>query len=87
MIGANGKGKSHYCGSLQALKLLTAKGNGDIMLMKAFYAQHQLEALNVNDTILEEMKACGSQMTELELRSLLGCFLFSGDDADKKSKY
>lgn len=32
------------------------------------------------------MKECGSQMTELELRGLLGCFLFSGDDADKKIK-
>jgi ATP-binding cassette subfamily F protein 3 len=45
-----------------------------------------LEALNVNNTILDEMKECGSQMTELELRGLLGCFLFSGDDADKKIK-
>ena len=54
---------------------------------ESFYAQHQLEALNINNTILEEMKECGSQMTELELRSLLGCFLFSGDDVEKKIKY
>src|SRR3569833_4472137 len=52
----------------------------------AFYAQHQLEALNINQTIIDEMKGAGSQKTELELRSLLGCFLFSGDDADKKIK-
>ncbi len=32
------------------------------------------------------MKECGSNKTDLELRSLLGCFLFSGDDADKKIK-
>jgi len=31
-------------------------------------------------------RMCGSQKTELELRTLLGCFLFSGDDADKKIK-
>jgi len=30
------------------------------------------------------MKECGSQKTELELRTLLGCFLFSGDEVDKK---
>jgi len=42
--------------------------------------------LNVNNTILDEMKECGSQMNELELRGLLGCFLFSGDDSDKKIK-
>ena len=32
------------------------------------------------------MTTCGSGKTELELRSLLGCFLFSGDDTDKKIK-
>jgi ATP-binding cassette, subfamily F, member 3 len=42
--------------------------------------------LNLNHTIIDEMKQAGSQKTELELRSLLGCFLFSGDDADKKIK-
>jgi ATP-binding cassette, subfamily F, member 3 len=49
-----------------------------------FYAQHQLESLDVNNTVLDEMKMCGSQKNELELRTLLGCFLFSGDDVDKK---
>ena len=53
---------------------------------QSFYAQHQLEALKLQHTILEEMLHCGSQQTELELRSLLGCFLFSGDDIDKKIK-
>jgi ATP-binding cassette subfamily F protein 3 len=53
---------------------------------EAFYAQHQLEALDVNNTVLEEMQLCGSQKTDLELRVLLGCFLFSGDDVEKKIK-
>ncbi len=53
---------------------------------ESFYAQHQLEALNINNTILDEMKECGSQKTEMELRSLLGGFLFSGDDVEKKIK-
>src|SRR6185312_1958350 len=51
---------------------------------ESFYAQHQLESLNVNNTVLEEMQLCGSQKTDLELRVLLGCFLFSGDDVEKK---
>src|SRR5687767_6889991 len=42
--------------------------------------------MNVNHTVLEEMKNAGSQKTELELRTLLGCFLFSGDDVGKKIK-
>jgi ATP-binding cassette subfamily F protein 3 len=45
-----------------------------------------LEALNINNTVIEEMKECGSQMSELDLRTLLGCFLFSGDDVEKKIK-
>src|SRR4029079_10091675 len=45
-----------------------------------------LEALNISNTIIDEMKEAGSQKTELELRSLLGCFLFSGYDADKRIK-
>ncbi len=32
------------------------------------------------------MTECGSGKTEMELRSLLGCFLFSGDDVEKKIK-
>ena len=53
---------------------------------ESFYAQHQLEALNVEDEILEELKGAGTGKTELELRQLLGCFLFSGDDVFKKIK-
>jgi ATP-binding cassette subfamily F protein 3 len=34
--------------------------------------------------LVDELKTCGSQKTDQELRTLLGCFLFSGDDADKK---
>jgi ATP-binding cassette subfamily F protein 3 len=53
---------------------------------ESFYAQHQMEALDGNNTVIEEMQTCGSQKTDLELRVLLGCFLFSGDDVEKKIK-
>jgi ATP-binding cassette subfamily F protein 3 len=52
----------------------------------AFFAQHQLEALNVNNEMLEELKQAGSAKTEMELRGVLGCFLFSNDDVFKKIK-
>ena len=87
LIGANGKGKSTLLRIIAGVENFT---NGERKwghnVEESFYAQHQLEALNVNNTILDEMKECGSQMNELELRGLLGCFLFSGDDADKKIK-
>jgi ATP-binding cassette, subfamily F, member 3 len=87
LIGANGKGKSTL---LRILAGVENFSNGERKwghnVEESFYAQHQLEALNVNNTILDEMRECGSQMNDLELRGLLGCFLFSGDDSDKKIK-
>ena len=85
LIGANGKGKSTLLRIIAGVEPFEkGERRWGHNVDESFYAQHQLEALNINNTILDEMKECGSQMTELELRSLLGCFLFSGDDADKK---
>ncbi|HEY6062648.1 MAG TPA: ABC-F family ATP-binding cassette domain-containing protein, partial [Chitinophagaceae bacterium] len=86
LIGANGKGKSTLLRIIAGAETFTGERKWGHNVEESFYAQHQLEALNVNNTIIDEMKECGSQMTDLELRSLLGCFLFSGDDADKKIK-
>lgn len=84
LIGANGKGKSTLLRMIAGTETFDGERRWGHNVEESFYAQHQLEALNLNHTILEEMRECGSQMTDLELRSLLGCFLFSGDDADKK---
>src|SRR5258706_9937302 len=84
LIGANGKGKSTLLRIIAGVETFKGERKWGHNVEESFYAQHQLEALNLNNTILDEMRECGSQMTELELRGLLGCFLFSGDDADKK---
>lgn len=86
LIGANGKGKSTLLRIIAGAEPFEGERKWGHNIDDAFYAQHQLEALNVNNTIIDEMKEAGSQKTELELRNLLGCFLFSGDDADKKIK-
>jgi ATP-binding cassette, subfamily F, member 3 len=86
LIGANGKGKSTLLRIIAGTETFKGERKWGHNVDESFYAQHQLEALNINNTIIDEMKECGSQMTDLELRSLLGCFLFSGDDADKKIK-
>lgn len=85
LIGANGKGKSTL------LRLISGNegvDNGSITpghnIEISFYAQHQLEALNMNDDIMEELKMSGSGKNEQELRELMGCFLFRGDDVFKK---
>jgi ATP-binding cassette subfamily F protein 3 len=86
LIGANGKGKSTLLRMIAGTESFDGERIWGHNVQESFYAQHQLEALNVNNTVLDEMKEAGSQKTEMELRSLLGCFLFSGDDVEKKIK-
>ncbi len=86
LIGANGKGKSTMLRIVAGAEPFEGERIWGHNVEESFYAQHQLEALNIQDNILDEMKNCGSKKTEQELRTLLGCFLFSGDDVDKKIK-
>jgi ATP-binding cassette, subfamily F, member 3 len=86
LIGANGKGKSTLLRIIAGTEPITGERIWGHNVEESFYAQHQLEALNINNDILEEMKDSRSGKTDLELRSLLGCFLFSGDDVEKKIK-
>jgi ATP-binding cassette subfamily F protein 3 len=86
LIGANGKGKSTLLRIIAGAETYTGERKWGHNVEESFYAQHQLEALDVNNTILDEMKTAGGQKTDQELRTLLGCFLFSGDDIDKKIK-
>src|SRR5215204_2595416 len=86
LIGANGKGKSTLLRIIAGTEKFEGNRKWGHNIEESFYAQHQLEALNVNHTVIEEMMQAGSQKTELELRTLLGCFLFSGDDVEKKIK-
>ena len=86
LIGANGKGKSTLLRIIAGIEPFEGNRKWGHNIEESFYAQHQLEALDVNHTVIDEMMQAGSQKTELELRSLLGCFLFSGDDVEKKIK-
>src|SRR5690606_7780534 len=55
-------------------------------VIKAFFAQHQLEALTLDNEIMQEMSQAGSKKSEMELRGVLGCFLFSNEEVFKKIK-
>lgn len=87
LIGANGKGKT------TVLKLIAGQeepNNGLITLghnvTMGFYAQHQLESLNGENTVLEELMQAGTKKSETEIRSILGAFLFSKDEVKKYIK-
>lgn len=84
LIGANGKGKSTLLRIVAGTETFEGERIWGHNVVDSFYAQHQLEALNINNDVLEEMQRAGSGKTDLELRTLLGCFLFSGDDVEKK---
>jgi ATP-binding cassette subfamily F protein 3 len=86
LIGANGKGKSTVLRMVAGTEPFTGERVWGHNVEESFYAQHQLEALDMSNNILEELQSCGSKKTDVELRALLGAFLFSGDDVDKKVK-
>jgi ATP-binding cassette subfamily F protein 3 len=86
LIGANGKGKSTLLRVIAGIEPFDGERVWGYNVEESFYAQHQLEALNLQHTVLEELQQCGSKKNDLELRSLLGSFLFSGDAVDKKIK-
>lgn len=86
LIGANGKGKSTVLRMIAGTEPFTGERVWGHNVEESFYAQHQLEALTLSNNILEELQQCGSQKTDMELRSLLGAFLFGGDDVEKKIK-
>jgi ATP-binding cassette subfamily F protein 3 len=85
LIGANGKGKSTV---LRMLADAESYNGGELKaghhVRQSFYAQHQLEALHLENDLLEELRSAGADRTESELRAVLGCFLFAGDDIYKK---
>lgn len=86
LIGANGRGKSTLLRIIEGREPVEGKVQIGYNVQTAMYAQHQLEVLNVENTIIDELKQAGTNKTEAELRSILGCFLFSGDDVFKKIK-
>lgn len=86
LIGANGKGKSTLLRIIAGREDFDGERVWGHNVEESFYAQHQLESLNLNYNVLEELQMAGSKKTDMELRTVLGCFLFSGDDVDKKIK-
>jgi ATP-binding cassette subfamily F protein 3 len=84
LIGANGKGKSTLLRIIAGAEKFEGTCETGHNVTTTFFAQHQLESLHLENTILEELQAFAPKHTDTELRGILGCFLFTGDDVFKK---
>ncbi|MBM4384049.1 MAG: ATP-binding cassette domain-containing protein [Deltaproteobacteria bacterium] len=85
LVGPNGAGKSTLLRMLAGV-LPFERGARELghNAQVAFYAQHQLETLSPERTLLAELESVASFDDIPRLRSHLGAFLFSGDDVQKK---
>ncbi len=85
LIGVNGAGKSTLIKLLAGAEKPT---NGEIKLGHNvevdYFAQDQYKELDPNAVLFDEIGLMAPRMSDAEVRTLLGCFLFSGDDAFKR---
>lgn len=86
LVGKNGVGKS----TLIRMIMKTEKHEGEISpgysVSVGYYAQNQSDSLDGNKTVFETIDDEAVGDIRKNVRSLLGSFLFSGDDVDKKVK-
>jgi ATP-binding cassette subfamily F protein 3 len=85
LVGPNGAGKTTLL-RIMAGVLSFEKGERRLgyNVTTAYYAQYQIELLDPENTLLSELQRVAPDETEQRLRTILGGFLFSGDDVYKK---
>ena len=85
VVGVNGAGKSTL---MRILAGLEKHDSGRVKLGHnvriSYFGQHQAQELAPGLTALQTLAAVAGDMTVTEIRSLLGAFLFRGEDVDKK---
>jgi len=86
LVGKNGAGKT----TLTRIFMHLEKSEGELVIGHnvdiGYYAQNQAEELDGNLTVLETLDEVAVGEVRKQLRSILGSFLFSGEDVEKKVK-
>jgi len=85
LVGPNGAGKSTMIRLLAGIEELTAgeRVTGERVQL-GYFAQNLSDALDYQQSVLEELSNDAQGMTTNEIRNLLGAMLFSGDDVNKR---
>jgi ATP-binding cassette subfamily F protein 3 len=85
LVGPNGAGKSTL---LKILAGVLDFEQGEVELGKdvtrAYFAQHQFDLLRPENTVFEEILSIATDESQTELRTLLGTFLFTGEEIEKR---
>src|SRR5690606_30054760 len=83
VLGFNGAGKTTL---LRILAGVEQPDTGEVVpghgLKLGYYAQEH-DTLDMDATVVENLRHAAPELTDTQVRSVLGSFLFSGDDADK----
>ena len=83
MVGPNGAGKSTLARILRGVEPFDGDRELGHKVNMSFYAQHQADMLDADQTVFEAVREVAPDRPKTELRSLLGTFLFTDDDAFK----
>lgn len=87
VLGPNGAGKSTLIRILAGNEAFqSGERKEGFNVTTSYFAQHQADELDTSVEVLDIMRSAGSGEKESKLRTILGCFLFQGDDVFKKVK-
>lgn len=85
IVGANGAGKSTLARIIDGIETFDGERIVGHNVIMAFFAQHLADVMDSGREVLEEMElSAKTSDARAQVRTILGCFLFSGDDVFKK---
>ncbi len=84
VVGVNGAGKTTLLKIMAGLEPATGKIRQGHNVILTYFGQHQAQELSGELTVLDTVYHAAQDMTITQVRSLLGAFLFTGDEVEKK---